>query len=170
VKLIGIATRAEKRAALFERNEATITIEAGLAGDSRSRAASSKKDAKRAITILSADSWQDVCQELNTELPWTIRRANLCVEGMRFGRHHVGQQVHFKDYDGHSLVVLEITGETEPCERMDEAFPGLRAALARDWRGGITCRVIKSNGLISRGNRFSLETPVRVQEDTAAVY
>jgi MOSC domain-containing protein YiiM len=39
-------------------------------------------------------------------------------------------------------VFLEVTGQTYPCARMEEARPGLLKALARDWRGGLTCRVV----------------------------
>ena len=39
-------------------------------------------------------------------------------------------------------VRLEVTGQTYPCVRMEEAHPGLLKALARDWRGGLTCRVV----------------------------
>jgi MOSC domain-containing protein YiiM len=33
-------------------------------------------------------------------------------------------------------VRLLLHGETRPCERMDEAYQGLRAALSPEWRGG----------------------------------
>ena len=37
---------------------------------------------------------------------------------------------------------LEVTGQTCACARMEEARAGLLKALAREWRGGVTCRVL----------------------------
>lgn len=63
-------------------------------------------------------------------------------------------------------VKLEVTGQTYPCRRMDEAYPGLLKALAKDWRGGVTCRVLEG-GEIALGDKVSLlsappEPPLRV--------
>jgi MOSC domain-containing protein YiiM len=56
---------------------------------------------------------------------------------MVFTPKHIGQFIGI----GEDLV-LEITGEIEPCERMNEVFPGLKDVLAIHMRCGVTCRVI----------------------------
>jgi len=50
-------------------------------------------------------------------------------------------------------IILEITGETKPCERMEEQHVGLLEALKPEWRGGVTCKVIK-------GGRLRIGDPV----------
>jgi len=42
---------------------------------------------------------------------------------------------------------LQITRETDPCKRMEEAQSGLMKALAPDWRGGACCRVINGGSI-----------------------
>jgi MOSC domain-containing protein YiiM len=39
--------------------------------------------------------------------------------------------------------LLEIRGETRPCERMEEAAHGLKSALSSDWRGGVFAGVLR---------------------------
>jgi MOSC domain-containing protein YiiM len=48
---------------------------------------------------------------------------------------------------GIGAVRLEITAQTYPCARMEQACPGLLSALARDWRGGVTCRVLEGGDI-----------------------
>jgi MOSC domain-containing protein YiiM len=58
---------------------------------------------------------------------------------------------------------LVIGGETTPCERMEEALPGLRAALRPDWGGGVFAQVLRG-GAIRVGDRVAWEqaSPVLV--------
>jgi MOSC domain-containing protein YiiM len=55
-------------------------------------------------------------------------------------------------------VRVRIKGETRPCERMDEALAGLRAAMDPDWRGGAFGQVL-DDGVLTVGD------PVRWDED-----
>ena len=51
---------------------------------------------------------------------------------------------------------LQITGETDPCKKMEMAHTGLEQALTPDWRGGVTCRVIQA-GLIQPDDSVNID-------------
>ena len=90
----------------------------------------------RQVTILTESSWDDTCKEIGIHLPWETRRANLYVTDITFGPKDMGKTLQV------GSALLEITGPTTPCKRMDQAHPGLRQALMPEWRGGVTCRVL----------------------------
>jgi MOSC domain-containing protein YiiM len=111
-----------------------ITKQAGLEGDFRGA-----KFMSRQITVLAIEDWEAALLDLHDlmgppDLPWTTRRANLLVEGIRLPRAK-GAIIQIGG------TVLEVTGQTNPCFRMDEAHKGLLKALHPNWRGGVTCRV-----------------------------
>ncbi len=133
--LLGIAVKSGKRVPMQEVAAAEVTTESGIVGDWRGDGGAQRK---RQITILSRDPWQIVCQELNHVLPWTTRRANLFIDDFVFNPQDKGASLFIGE-----KIQLMITGETEPCKRMDEAYPGLRQALTPNWRAGVTCRVIR---------------------------
>ena len=112
-----------------------ITVEDGLNGDFRGKGGINRN---RQVTVLSIQQWEQACRELGVSLPWHTRRANFCVDGLIFGPEDVGKIICIG-----TAVELEITGETEPCKRMDEAHSGLKKALSVEWRAGVTCRVRK---------------------------
>ncbi len=99
--------------------------------------------------MISPEKGEEACSEIATNIPVSSRRANVCVVGHSFGPGDVGKKFHANG------VVLEITGETKPCGRMDEVAPGLRKALEKDWRGGVTCRVV-SGGVIEQNHVASI--------------
>lgn len=120
---------------------AEVSLAAGLDGDFKGA-----KYPRRQITILTVESWSAALADLRdlagpVPLPWTARRANLLVEGVALPRAK-GGVVRIGE------VVLEVTGQTWPCARMDEVHLGLLKALARDWRGGVTCAVRQSGCIV----------------------
>lgn len=109
----------------------------GLAGSvGRSR--------RRQVTIIEREVWDRVQEELQAAIPYSARRANLMISGIRL--------VDTRDQVlriGETL--LRIGGHTTPCERMDEAQEGLRAKLAPGWGGGAFAQVI-AGGTIRVGD------------------
>ena len=119
-----------------------LSSERGLHGDFRGRSAN------RQVTVLNLDDWREACSELGVDLPWTTRRANLLIEGVALF-DTAGTSLHL------GSAILEITGETEPCTRMDEYHEGLRGALSSAWRGGVCCRVV-TGGVLNVGALVNL--------------
>ncbi len=134
--LEAIARKAERRAPVEKLKTAEVAVEGGLAGDSRGRF----RD--RAVTVLAKEGWAAAMTDLGLpgDTDWTIRRANLLTQGVPLPRAP-GGVIRVGD------VLLEVTGETRPCSRMEEQRPGLLKALSSDWRGGVTCRVLKGGNL-----------------------
>jgi MOSC domain-containing protein YiiM len=141
-KVLGLARRAKSRAPMETMDAASVTVAAGIEGDSRG-----KPDARQ-VTVLTREAWEAACAELGQAPDWTTRRANILIEGLRV-EGKPGRIIRIGE------VELEITGETDPCNRMDEQVPGLRQALTPDWRGGVTCRV-RHDGNIAVGDAVSL--------------
>jgi MOSC domain-containing protein YiiM len=141
-RLAAIARRDRKRAAMQSLDNAEISEQSGVALDFRG------KPGDRQVTVISAGAWRQVCNELGTEIPWTTRRANLLVDDIELPKQ-AGGEIRIGD------VLLEVTGETDPCSRMEEQFAGLKAALQPDWRGGVCCRVIRG-GAVSIGDAVTL--------------
>lgn len=133
-RLAAIAIRPKRKAPLQELEGVEITRDGGLAGDHAGR------DLDRLVTVMTREAWQAALAELGLPadgedaLPWTTRRANLLTDGVALPRA-AGGVIAIGE------VELEVTDQTWPCRRMEEAQPGLLKALAKDWRGGVTCRV-----------------------------
>ncbi|HLU06817.1 MAG TPA: MOSC domain-containing protein [Woeseiaceae bacterium] len=142
-RLAGIARRDRKRAPMQTLEHAEISSESGVACDFRG------KPGPRQVTVISAAAWQAACAELNDDLPWTTRRANLLVEDVELPKS-IGAILRV------GPVRLQITGEVDPCSRMEEQRPGLKAALQPEWRGGVSCTVI-AGGPVSLGDEVEVE-------------
>ncbi len=141
-KLIGIATHSCSKGAISKHQSIYVHLKSGLEKDYRGQL-----NAQTQVTLLSAKTWRRVCQALNTTLDWSERRANLLIDDMNFseGRQLIGQRIKV------GPILLEITAETDPCERMEQLCKGLKKALTPNWSGGVRCKVLKE-GKIKLGD------------------
>jgi len=97
---------------------------------------------------VSEEGWHAATEELGIELSWTLRRANVLIRGIDLF-NTARMRLHLGD------IVLEITGENDPCWVMDKQHRGLRKALTPGWRAGVACRVIEG-GILEIGDSVSL--------------
>ena len=138
-----IAIRSTSRAPMQTIDSAEVTVAKGISGDFRGSA----KD--RQITILAESSWLKACETVDSDLPWTTRRANLLIDGLEFSADDIGKRVTLGD------VKLEITQETNPCALMEQLHQGLKSALTPAWLGGASCKVLKA-GSLKVGDRVEI--------------
>jgi MOSC domain-containing protein YiiM len=106
---------------------------------------SADRSRRRQVTLIQSESWQACMEELGVDEDPSLRRANILVSGIDLARTR-GRVLGIGD------TRLAVGGEVTPCERMDEAIPGLREVMRPDWRGGVFCQVT-SGGVINVGDR-----------------
>ena len=117
--------------------EATLVAGQGMQGSvGRSR--------RRQITILASEAWVAATAMLDFDPGPECRRANILVSGIELA-HTRGRILRV------GTCRVMIGGELTPCERMDEASPGLREALQPDWRGGVFGEVLEG-GMVRVGD------------------
>ncbi|MEH3100750.1 MOSC domain-containing protein [Sphingomonas adhaesiva] len=126
-----------------------VSPEGGIHGDFRG--AMKRKPYKRQVTLIERGDWDAAMAEVGHTIGWEERRANLLVDGLDLPqtagvRLRIGAD-----------VVLEVTRETDPCERMEALAPGLKAALLADWRGGACAKVIQ-------GGWIAINDAIRIEE------
>jgi MOSC domain-containing protein YiiM len=99
---------------------------------------------RRQVTIIAREVFDELRRSLGAGVEPIMRRANLMVSGLSLP-DTAGRVLHVGG------VRIRVNGETLPCERMDQAFPGLRAALAVGGRGGVYGEVL-DDGEIAVGD------------------
>jgi MOSC domain-containing protein YiiM len=131
-----------KRGPMDPQETATLRAGKGLVGNAN-------QGGRRQVTLLEEESWSDALAELGEDLAPATRRANLLLAGIRL-----------EGTRGRILRVgscrLRIFCENVPCERMDEARRGLKAALKPHWRAGACAEVIEG-GEIRVGDEVGWE-------------
>lgn len=141
-RLANIWIKRAHRGPMDPAGRATLVAAAGIAGNA-------DYGNRRHVTLLSAERWLEAESELGAQVSPAARRANLLIEG-----------TDFKETRGRRLRVgpclLLIQGETRPCHRMDEAWPGLQQALGPDWRAGAWAEIVEG-GEIAVGDAVAWE-------------
>jgi len=142
-RLEAIWLKRAHRGPMDARQSATLIEGKGLDG-------SVGRSSRRQVTIIEREVWDALMRETGSAAPPSTRRANLMISG-----------VSLADTRKRVLCVgqtrLEIAGETKPCERMEEAVPGLRAAMYPNWGGGAFAKVI-AGGEIRVGDIVAWES------------
>ena len=142
-RIEGLWSKRAHRGPMDPLREATLVAGQGMSGSvGRSR--------RRHITILAREAWNVATAFLDDAPEPECRRANVLVSGIELA-HTRGRILRV----GECRIV--VGGELTPCERMDEASPGLRDALRPDWRGGVFGEVL-DGGVVRIGDPVSWES------------
>jgi len=147
--LAGIARHAFPKAPMEVLERARITVESGIDGDFRGAVKPGGRG-RRQVTAMERCDWDAAMAALAHNVPWQERRVNLLIDGL-----DLPQAADLRLRIG-ADVVLAVTGECDPCSRMEAIVPGLKAALTPDWRGGVTTRVL-AGGEIAVGDEIRIE-------------
>jgi MOSC domain-containing protein YiiM len=124
------------------RQAATLLAGVGIEGNA-------DRGGRRQVTLIARERWEELMAELGADLDPAARRANLLVSGIDLaGSRDRVLRV--------GPCRLRIGGETRPCERMDEALPGLKEAMGRAWGGGAYAEVV-AGGAIAEGMEVGWE-------------
>jgi MOSC domain-containing protein YiiM len=143
-RLERIWTKRARRGPMDERTDAALLAGGGLEHNA-------DQGGFRQVTLVAAGAWADAVADLGHPVDPVARRANLLVSGIDFEQSR-GRVLRV------GICRLRINGETRPCERMDEAFDGLRDALSPRWRGGAYAEVL-DGGRIAVGDAVEWEVP-----------
>jgi MOSC domain-containing protein YiiM len=121
-ELAAIWIKRFKRGPMDPVPAATLVAGKGLVGNAN-------QGGRRQVTLIEEEAWETMMSELHGSIDPSSRRANLMLRNFPL-----------RDSRGRELFVgecrIRIFGETRPCELMDEALAGLRAAMQPEWRGG----------------------------------
>lgn len=135
-------TKRAHRGVMDGHHEVTCVAGKGIRG-------STGRSSTRQVTIIAQEQWNAMMRELGGAVDPGARRANIMVSGVDLAKSR-GRVLRLGG------VRVRIRGETRPCERMDEALPGLRTAMDLEWRGGAFGEVL-DDGPVAVGDAVEWE-------------
>lgn len=128
-RLERIWIKRRRRAPTEPVGRAMLVLGSGIDGNA-------DRGGRRQVTIIAVERWAELMAGLDADVDPGARRANLLVSG-----------IDLEESRDKVLAVgacrLRIRGETRPCERMDEALPGLQDAMKARWGGGVFAEVVQ---------------------------
>jgi MOSC domain-containing protein YiiM len=125
-------------------DRAVLRAGAGIVGNA-------DQGGRRQVTLMDRDRWTALMGELGADVDPSVRRANLMIDGVSLegSRDRILRVGRCR---------LHVRGETKPCNRMDEALPGLRLAMTERWGGGAFAEVL-DDGEIAVGDPVAWSEP-----------
>lgn len=133
-RLEAIWLKRVRRGPMDPVERATLKAQRGLVGNAN-------QGGKRQVTLLEQEVWENLMAQLDSGLDPSTRRANLLLSGIRLA--HTQKRI---------LRIgpcrIRIWGETKPCELMEAALPGLKAAMYDNWAGGAFGEVLDDGEIV----------------------
>src|SRR5262245_55706037 len=136
-RLEAIWLKRMRRGPMDAVERAVLKAQQGIVGNT-------DQSGRRQVTLLEQEVWHTLMAQVGATLPPSTRRANLLLSGIRLVKSR--QRIL-----NIGACRIRILGETKPCERMEEACPGLQKAMYPDWAGGAFGEVL-DDGEIAVGN------------------
>lgn len=146
--IAGIARHAVRRGQMETLSHVEVSVDRGIEGDCRGVVEPGGRG-RRQVSLMELRDWDAAMRELGQSVPWQERRANLLVDGLDLPQR-AGAMLRV------GTVLIRVTGECDPCVRMEKVAVGLHAALKPDWRGGVLGRIIEG-GHIAVGDAIGVE-------------
>ncbi len=128
--LQGISYKTVKGGPMIEASSALVTATTDVAQDIHG------VPSKRQVIVLSSEQWQRTCDTLEADLHWTIRRANLLVEGIEFTRNNIGKVLHVGELQ---LLITDVNGS---CSKTDNSCVDVETKAKTELSSTIACQVL----------------------------